>query len=177
MTLSSILVRYIKVRKASNVLWGIWPQNHRAYLLGTTEYFPYAHCPLLLWDCPLPLWDCPIPFGDGLVSVRRDYFFPSGVSVASLFATTGYNLNWYEFPYVLGTVPYVLGTVPYLLGKNYDCPISLWDCPIPLGDCPLPLRDNLLSVRTVNMMRVPQRGASYLVCLPCSIHTIHIICT
>ena len=106
----------------------------------------------------------------------------SGQGVASLFATRD-NLNWYEFPYVLGTVPYLsetvpylLGTVPYFLGTNYDCPISLWDCPIPLGDCPLPLRDNLLSVRTVNMMRVPRRGASY-VCLPCSIHTIYIIFT
>ena len=113
----------------------------------------------------------------GRISFRTQGLFFSVRSVASLFATTGCNLNWYEVPYVLGTVPYLLGTVPYLLGTNYDYPISCWDCPIPLGDCPLLLRDNLLSVRTVNMMRVPRRGASYLVCLPCSIHTIYIIFT
>ena len=124
---------------------------------------------LTSWGLSHTLW--------GRISFRTQGLFFSVRSVASLFATTGYNLNWYEFPYVLGTVPYLLGT-------NYDYPVSFWDCPIPLGDCPIPLgdcplllRDNLLSVRTVNMMRVPRRGASDLVCLPCSIHTIYIIFT
>ena len=159
------------------------PYVFERYLYWNQRYLcqrsncPYVKCPLALgghgifsvrtlshtslglsltsWGLSHALW--------GRISFRTQGLFFSVRSVASLFATTGYNLNWYEFPYVLGTVPYLLGT-------NYDCPISLWDCP-------LPLRDNLLSVRTVNMMRVPRRGASYLVCLPCSIHTIYIIFT